>query len=217
MNDPVNLPAGISFKGSSLKLIVPKKISRMEGRRSEVEFGSSTWWTAQITTHALSIDKIGVMDSWLMQADAGAHFLAYEIIRPRPYMENTGEPLSGVKAVGGGPFDGAANLAAITNSKQITVDGMPDGFRLVDGDYLSIKMSELVRSMHKITEDSTANVSGVVALKISPGLNLQHFSVGGVVDFEKPACVMQMIGGYDFPKEQTPFVASFAAEEVFFQ
>ncbi|EJN04228.1 putative carbohydrate binding protein [Phyllobacterium sp. YR531] len=114
-------------------------------------------------------------------------------------------------------FVGSGVLQAITNAFTIVVNGLPDGFKLSVGDYVEIRKSLTVRSLHLITEDAIANSSGVVTLKIKYALDLQTFTLPCTVHFEKASCLMQIDpGSYAGPKSWASREPSFAATEVFF-
>jgi hypothetical protein len=99
-----------------------------------------------------------------MQAGGdGETFLAYDVSRPRPIAHDTGEPLFLPRA-GGGVFNGEATLQEIVDSRTVVVSGLPANFQLSAGDYLEVRQSILVRSLHRIMADVTANGSGVVTL-----------------------------------------------------
>ncbi|PCI03435.1 MAG: hypothetical protein COB78_10785 [Hyphomicrobiales bacterium] len=217
MADPVNLPAGIGYENFDMGIIALKETSRMEGRRVEsVAFGSS-YWTASYGTPFLQEDQLANMDAWLLAAaSAGTTFLAHDLYRPRPRLENNGSPLSGAKALGG-VFDGTADLTIITNSREVIIEGLPDGFQLSIGDYLEFTMSPLIRSLHEIIEPVTANSSGQAIVKFRHGLDTQHFTIAADVQFEKSSCVMQVLGNPRVPKGWGARRASFEASEVFFQ
>ncbi|MBL4767628.1 MAG: hypothetical protein JKY94_07930 [Rhodobacteraceae bacterium] len=216
MADPINLPDGIRFAASEIYPVNLKSVSKMEGRHSEVvEFGQP-YWVAKYTTSPLRRAQVPILDAWLMRATkAETTFLAYDPTRCRPIKYPNG-PLSGTKAIGGA-FDGTANLALINNSREVVIDGLPDGFQLSEGDYVSFRMSNLIRSLHMIDEDAISNSSGVVTLNLISGLDVQHFTVGAVVDFEKPSCVMRVLGNPRVSRTWKGQPASFQAEEVFFQ
>lgn len=209
MADPIFLPSGIGFENLEFSATEPRDIARMEGRRVEsVAFGTP-FWTANFSTVFLEEEDVATMDAWLIQtASAGVSFLAHDIFRPRPIKENTGVPL------GSGA---TANLATITNSRQVAVNALPAGFQLTAGDYMTFRMSNRIRSLHMITASATANGSGSVVLKFKNDLDTQHFTTSAVVDFEKPSCVMQVIGNPRVPKGWGARRVSFQAQEVFFQ
>lgn len=194
MADPIQLPSGILFLTSEMRTTAVKNTARMEGRHLESVQSGFPYWMASFASARLDLSQLGRASTWLMKAkSAGTLFLAHEIVRPRPYMENMGVPLSGTKALGG-VFDGTANLVAITNSREVIIDELPAGFQLVEGDYVEFTMSNSVRSLHVIDEDVTADGSGQAILKFFDGLDEDHFTIAADVQFETPSCVMQVIG-----------------------
>lgn len=216
MADPIDLP-DIGWREVIFDPVRPRNTERMEGRRTEAQSFGTPYWTARYTAGLLGFEDFGKLDAFIMSAgDDGETFLGYDVFRPRPIAMNTGTPLSGIKA-GGGAFNGTAILTAITNSLTVTVGGLPAGFILSPGDYVEFRMSAPVRSLHRITTAATANGAGVVTLSIKYGLDTQHFTTAAIVNFEKPACVMQIDpGSFSGPKSKRYGNQSFSATEVFF-
>ncbi|WP_322886622.1 hypothetical protein U8C36_06740 [Sinorhizobium medicae] len=216
MADPIPLPV-LPWKDCQFESINPTDVSMMEGRRSEEQAAGIPFWKAQYTTNWMTPALYGLFDAFVMKSSSrGAPFLGYDLFRPRPIAHNNGKPLSGTKA-GGGAFNGDAVLQSITNSRAIVVAGLPAGFKLSPGDYVELRMSALVRSLHRIVESATANASGVVSLSIMFGLDIQHFTTAATIHFEKPSCVMTMDpGSVSAPKSWAGREASFSATEMFF-
>lgn len=189
----------------------------MEGRLSEEQAAGTPFWKVQYTTNWMTPAFYGLFDAFVMKSSSrGASFIGYDLFRPRPIAHNNGKPLSGTKA-GGGAFNGDAVLQSITSSAAIVVAGLPAGFKLSPGDYVELRMSQLVRSLHRIVENATANASGVVSLSIMFGLDTQHFTTAASVHFEKPSCVMTIDpGSVAAPKSWAGREASFSATEMFF-
>lgn len=114
-------------------------------------------------------------------------------------------------------FVGNATLQSITNALNIVVSGVPAGFKLSLGDYVEIRKTPTVRSLHLITAAATANSSGVVTLSIKYALDLQTFTLPCTVHFEKPCCTMQIDpGSWQGPKSWAAREPSFSATEVFY-
>jgi hypothetical protein len=215
MTTPISLP-NVPFVSCDFNPVRPRAIERMEGRRTESQSAGTPYWTASYKTTFLSESDMGIMDAFMMQAgDDGETFLGYDVFRPRPILMDTKVPLSGTKAVGGS-FNGTAALQEITDSRTIVVEGLPAGFKLSPGDYVEIRMSALLRSLHRIMASATANSGGVVTLSIKYGLDLQHFTTEAVVNFEKPSCLMQIDpGSFSGTKSWSDRRPSFSATEVF--
>ncbi|OMQ42078.1 hypothetical protein [Ensifer sp. 1H6] len=216
MADPISLPV-LPWKDCSFDPISPSDVSLMEGRRTEQVSSMTAYWRASYSTNWLTPAQYGVFDAFVMLASSrGAPFLGFDLFRPRPIAHNAGKPLSGTKA-GGGAFNGQAVLQSIVNNGTIIVSGLPAGFKLSPGDYVELRQSALVRSLHRIVAPATANSSGVVTLAIMFALDLQHFTTAASVHFEKPCCVMTMdAGSVSAPKSWAGREGSFSATEVFF-
>ncbi|MCO5966083.1 hypothetical protein [Sinorhizobium meliloti] len=216
MADPIPLPM-LPWRDCQFDAINPTDVSMMEGRLSEEQAAGTPFWKAQYTTNWMTPAFYGLFDAFVMKSSSrGASFIGYDLFRPRPIAHNNGKPLSGTKA-GGGAFNGDAVLQSITSSAAIVVAGLPAGFKLSPGDYVELRMSQLVRSLHRIVENATANAKGVVSLSIMFGLDTQHFTTAASVHFEKPSCVMTIDpGSVAAPKSWAGREASFSATEMFF-
>lgn len=216
MADPIALPDIDGWESVDFDPVAPRNAERMEGRRTEMQIFGTPYWQATYRPGRLAFRDFGKMDAFMMLAgDGGDYFLAHDPFRPRPMAHDLGVPLAGTKA-GGGAFNGTAVLTAITNSRAVTVSGLPANLQLRRGDYVEFRMSALKRSLHRIVADAQANGSGLVALSIRFGLDTQHFTTAAVVNFEKPACVMQIDpGSYKGTKSLRDRRPSFSATEVF--
>ncbi|MBZ3690981.1 hypothetical protein [Phyllobacterium calauticae] len=199
------------------KPVRPRDTNRMEGRKTESQTFGTPYWTMSAKFAALSDTDLGLMRAFMMQAgDDGEVFAAYDAMRPRPVLMDMGKPLSGTKA-GGGAFNGDAVLQTIINALLIAVSGLPAGFQLSPGDYVEIRKSPTVRSLHLITAAATANPSGNCTFPIKYALDLQTFTLPCTVHFEKPSCTMQIDpGSWQGPKSWASREPSFSATEVFF-
>lgn len=210
VNPPDVLMEDVSFRPFS-----PVLVDRMEGRRTETLRRPTSWWIGSWKTVQLSAEELGHLDAWSTVASDGALFRAYDIRRPRPLAEDTGQPLSGLRA-GGGAFDGTATVTAIgADRRSVTVGGLPAGFRLSAGDYLELRMSALTVSLHWVVADVQASGAGLAVLPIRYGVDAA-FTLAATANFEKPACLMQIDpGSYESGMAGTVRKASFAAQEVF--
>lgn len=197
----------------------PRATDRMEGRRTEMQEVGTAWWQARYTPRFLEPRDFGRMDAFMMRAgDGGEVFAAYDPFRPRPIRMDSGAPLSGTKAGTSTAFDGSATLNSITNSRVIVVGGLPAGFLFSAGDYLEVRRSTFVRSLHRIMADVAASGAGVATLSIKHGLDTQIFTAANsIIQLEKPSCLMQIDpGSYQGAKSWASRQPSFSATEVFF-
>ncbi|MBD9621893.1 hypothetical protein IB279_02930 [Ensifer sp. ENS06] len=215
MPDLIALPGVIYGPSISFDPIRTRSTSRMLGRRTETMLRGTPYWVATYAASKLTTDEVSLFDAFNMLASDGGVFAGYDPHRPRP-IAYAGAPLAGVKA-GGGAFNGDAVLQAITNPKTIVVNGLPAGFTLSVGDYVEVRKSPLVRSLHRITAPATANGVGVVTLSIRFALDTQTFAAGNTVHFEKSACIMEMDeGSFSLPKSWPVSNVQFTATELFF-
>lgn len=187
----------------------------MLGRRTETLLRGTPYWVATYAAGKLTAAEAALFDAFNMLASDGGVFAGYDPHRPRP-IAYAGAPLAGVKA-GGGGFNGDAVLQSITNPKTIVVNGLPAGFTLSIGDYVEVRKSPLVRSLHRVTAPATANGAGVVTLSIRFALDTQTFAAGNTVHFEKSACIMEVDeGSFSLPKSWPVSNVQFTATELFF-
>lgn len=216
MPDLIALPAVVYGPSISFDPIRTRSTSRMLGRRTETLFRGTPFWVATYAAGKLTTAEVATFDAFNMLASDGGVFAGYDPQRPRPIAYQGDTPLSGVKA-GGGAFVGDALLQSITNSLTIVVNGLPAGFQLSKGDYVEVRKSPLVRSLHRIMAPATASGAGVVSLSIRFALDTQTFAAGNTVHFEKPACIMEMDeGSYSLPKSWPNYNVQFTATELFF-
>jgi hypothetical protein len=91
----------------------------------------------------------------------------------------------------GGAFTGSGVLATVAGDrKTITVSGLPAGFDITVGDYLSVS-----GFLHQVMEGVTASGGGVTpAFEVRPHLNVT-VSPGGAVSFKQPSCNMALTPG----------------------
>lgn len=220
MSIPVyDLPAIRGWKDGAFDPIRPARSNQMRGRRTERLLQGAPYWIASYQTVHVTYEDFGLMDAFRMQMDGGGVFRAYDPMRARPiaHDKHDGKPLSGTKA-SGGAFNGQAALVEIISATKVRVGGLPAGFQMSVGDYLSFIMATLVVSLHRVTVAAAADSSGVVTLDILHPLDTQHFTTASVVHFEKPFCLMQVdpaSWGMGKPVSGERPV-SFSAQEVFF-
>jgi hypothetical protein len=205
----------VIYSQSSMRPVRPGDVNQMEGRRTESHVFGTPYWTLQLTAEKLTTTEAALLDAFEMDAEDGCLLAAHDPHRPRPIAYQGGQPLSGVKA-GGGAFNGDAVLESITDPLTIVVNGLPAGFILSPGDYVEVRKSPYVRSLHRIHIAAVASGAGVVTLSIRFFLDTQAFTLPCMVRFEKPTCLMTIDkGSFSSVKTWPNYNASFAATEVF--
>lgn len=164
-------------------------------------------WEAEYVLPALTREQYGAWHAWIMSLRGGAkRFWAYDPHRPRPINYTT---LTGLTKFGGGSFaTGEAALVSATGTT-FNVNTLPANFVLKAGDYFSIA-GAVQRSLHKVTEDVTANASGVAAITAEPAVFLP-VSGGAIVYFEKPSVAMRISAVDGLQREVNPTGFTFRA------
>lgn len=204
----VNLPA-VPFAQCEFDPIRPSSSERMEGRRVEGQSTGTPYWVAKYRTDFLTREQAGLMAAFRMEcSDNGGLFLAYDIDHQRP-----------LKYLGGFPvgFTGNATVRSFINSLSVEVQDLPAGFQLVKGDYVELRRSTSLRSLHIVTAAATANAAGVVSLSIKYPVDLEYFKTPCTAHFYQAACLMQIDpGSWSAPKSMADRNVSFTATEMFF-
>lgn len=213
----INFLPAVGYRSCKFDPVQPRDTNRMESRRTEGQTFGTPYWVADYQTSALELPAFGLVEAFAMSSgDNGEVFAAYDASRPRPILMDTGVPLTGTKAAGGA-FNGDAVLQAILDAGTITVSGLPASFKLSAGDYVEIRKTTAMRSLHRIRAAATSNGSGNCTFLIKYPLDLQNFTLPCTVHFEKPSCLMQIDPqSYSTQKELVYRSASWSATEVFF-
>jgi hypothetical protein len=143
-------------------------------------------WTLRAMSKMLSPNQLDQWRAELNKLENGLQtFKAYPMSRCYPQAYPRGSWPTG------GAFGGTGILAGInTNRKAISVQGLPAGFVLTVGDYLSID-----GDLHQVMEASTANGSGVTPqFEIRPHL-WPAANVSDPVLVKQPGCNMAVVPG----------------------
>lgn len=208
--------AALPFAEFEMRAINTRVTSPMTDRASETaDFGTPYWRLVSAVTGPLLDAEIDEAETFLQAASrGGACFACHDVYRPRPRAYGSA-PLTGTRA-GGGAFDGTATLLLVDDSRTITVSELPAGFEVNKGALVEIRKTTFTRSLHRVMAPAVASAGGVVTLSIDFALDTGVFTAANsIVNFEKPACIMQLQPGFSMPKRRGARVASFTAQEVF--
>lgn len=204
MSIPIYDLPSLGFEQVSFDLIVQRAVNRMLGRRTETLIQGTPYWQAEYQLVWQSERGFGQADAWIRKVlSRGGVFKAYDVFRPRPI------------EAGAVPLTWTPTLTTITDAHTIVVSDVANDFQFREGDYVCLKMSNLVVSLHSLSADAKANGTGVVTLSIDPALDTQHFTTSAVPIFEKPYCMMQP-SDWTAVKSWSSRNPSFSAQEVFF-
>lgn len=148
-------------------------------------------WSGRINLGNLTRTEIGRPEAVIAALrQAGRPFLMYDRRRPNPLLDPTGAIL------------GAASvtiLALPTDLREIRLQGLPSGYTLSAGDYLSFSYTTLSitrQALHKVVDTTVvANGSGnTPAFEVVPAIRVGA-AVGAAVTLRKPFCRAVMVAG----------------------
>ena len=218
---PISIPeTGIRYIDWDMELVRTRDASQFEGRRTETADFGSPFWRLSVGTDLLHSTYADALDLFLNLASAGGQtFIAYDRYRQRPraYGQNPISTYGLVKAVGGAAFNGDATIQTITNSRQATIAGLPNGFVINAASLIEFRKTSLARSLHYVKQSVTSGAGGTAVVQFEPPLNTTVFTTGNsTAHFERPSCVMMLEGGWKLPKQRQQRRATFSATEAFF-
>lgn len=165
------------------------------GRIGGVTAGSPLW----TATWTLGTVSEGRSDEWRafvsLLRGSQRQFFGRDFARPRPRAYG---PLVGMTRATGGAFDGSVAIWAIEGTgTALTLTGLPAGFLLSWGDYVSFRWTTgglqrraLVRAM----ENRQADAYGSVSVTVEPSVPNVVPSTA-VAWLDQPDCLMRLITG----------------------
>jgi hypothetical protein len=152
---------GIGFSGDPLMLMSRQELSRIaDGRAIGKNFGSAIWH-ANYVTEPLRNARALELEADLDALDGVINpFEAYDLRRPTALHYPDGSAYDGV-------------LSAVVANKAITLIGLRPGQIIAKGDYLSFDFDNGRRALHRVSERTVANGSGVTpSFEVRPRLRL---------------------------------------------
>lgn len=145
-------------------------------------------WTMKATTRPLRATGRARLEAWALSQRGGLkRCYLYNPIRSYPLAYGA----AGMAALG---FNGNCSISG-ASGHTATLSGLPSGFKLTAGDFVSVTMSSGIRSLHQIVEAVTA--SGTTA-----GINVEpafRSGVTGSAELVRARCVMALTS-YDVPE-----------------
>lgn len=202
----IEMPAIKGWEDVSFDPVQPRNMNRMEGRFTEGQTFGIAYWNGVWTAGYLSPRDYGLIDAFIMEAgDQDVVFRGYDVFRPRPIAHDSGRPLT----------TPTATITART-SQSLTLSGLPSQFIFRRGDYIEVRKSDTLISLHRVIRDAQANGAGVVTVQIRYNLDLQNFELPLTANLEKPSCLMQLTPGFTGAKSWNSRSPSISGTEVFF-
>lgn len=156
---------------------------------------AAPYWTANFASSYLEAVECGLMDAFLLRAINEERFLAYDAFRPRPIVYGADFSPLAIPVGGGKLFTGDATMGAGSYGYSIIAEGLPPAFQLSVGDYVEVRQSNEIRSLHRIVESVFAGANGRAVLNVRYGLVHRNLSGPCTLHFEKPSCWMSLTPG----------------------
>jgi hypothetical protein len=181
-----------------------QEISRQAGGRSQAKDLGPPLWRASFTTAPIALASVGPAEAALIDLGGSAgSFLAYDPRRPYP------------QAHADGAFSDTATIKALDggNAFMMSLAGLPVGFQLTPGDYLSFDYgAEPSRALHVVmAAPGPADGSGDTAsFRVAPAIRLGALS-GASVTLKRASCEMILE-----PGQAPPQVVNMVASAVSF-
>lgn len=189
---PLDILATWPGWSTSFSLGWRQETSRTAGGTTYVKDLGNALWRATYTSRIMRPNELDKWRAILDGLENGLQrFKGYSLSRCYPIAYPNGTWPTGSS------FDGvSAAIASVdSDSKTITVDGLPSGFTLSVGDMLQIKHgTDPVRyDLHRVQEAATADATGLTsAFEVRPHL-WPGVAVDDVVSVKSPWCLMAIV------------------------
>lgn len=145
-------------------------------------------WQGRITLGRLQRTEAGRPEVLIdLIRQAGRSFLIYDRYRPNPMSDPTGTILGGAAVT---------ILALGGDARELSLAGLPAGYELRAGDYLSFGYGSGLRALHRVVATSVvASGAGETALfEVTPALR-PGATPGAAVQLAKPYCKAVAVAG----------------------
>jgi hypothetical protein len=96
--------------------------------------------------------------------------------------------------VGGSPFDGTCELAAVSDdTKVVTLSNLPIGFQLSRGDYLAWPYGDDDQALHRCSAAAAASAEGTLSVEVRPYVEPVTLSPAPAVSLHRASCRMVVV------------------------
>jgi hypothetical protein len=177
---PLDLLAGFPGWTTGFSLKWRQEQSTQASGRILVKDMGSPLWTLRAITKVMSPNNLDLWRAKLTSLENGLQtFKGYPLSRSYPILYPHGSWPTGVA------FSGACQLASIAaDRKTITLSGLPAGFKLSVGDYVSIS-----GDLHQVMEPATAASGTTGAFEVRPHI-WPGVTAPKAATVKHPSCLM---------------------------
>lgn len=182
------------------------------GGKDSVSQRGAPKWVLSIETDRMDRAEFQRLSAWWNGQRGGLNrFLISHPERPFPLAYRNG--FDGLQKAAGGAFNGLASLNALA-ANTVTVQGLPAGFELGEGDPFGLVEDEKYR-IFEVGQDVVADASGIAVIVPLPFVPVTVFTVAAQVNFAR-ALVEMKIDPKSFTgqRRRQRMPASFSARQV---
>lgn len=188
----ITFPRQLPFSGSLFASGSELTLARGDARNRdgagmiEVIELADPLWSLKLVTKPLRPSVRAKWKAWALSLQGGIQlFYGYPPIQQYPMAYRPGPGVLSLPRVGGGTFDGTATLTAI-DAATLALSGLPFGFVMSAGDYVSVPLTGGSRMLHVITEGTTGNSFGTANISVTPPVRPETALGANVVQFVRP-------------------------------
>lgn len=192
--------AGLKVANTRFWLDQAVQVARTGGGEIIPSQHGTRLWNAEITIIPARHADASAVDAVLsLLCDPGASFLAYDKVKAYPASDPNCTILGAATPV-------IANFNG--NNRDITIQGLPSGYVLSAGDFVSFTYGSPTRyALHKIVVGATASVGGQAVVEVVPNIR-PGATVGVAVTLNKPWAKMRLKPGSYQPGASVPMITS---------
>lgn len=209
--NPVPFP-DIGIAGVSL--MPDPRVDRTEttGGKVSVSQRGLPKWQLSIETHKMERAEFQKLSAWWNGQYGGMNnFTISHPERPFPLAYRNG--FGGLEKATGGAFDGTAAVNALV-ANSITVQGLPAGFELTQGDPVGLVESGKY-GFYEVGQDVVANGDGIAVIVPQPMIWTTVFTVAAQVNFARALVEMKIDqNSFTGQRRRQRMPASFSARQV---
>lgn len=186
---PYDILAGFPGTITRFELQYMQEMSPLRGGRQVVADLGPALWAMDVKSKALRPSELKAWKARLAALEnGGQQLIGYDMTACYPIAYPRGSWPTG------DAFDGIASLKSVTNNKTATIGGLPEGYKLSTGDYISFDYGT-TRALHQVMEDAVADEYGVSSVfEVRPYIRLGYV-LDVDVDLTKPHAVMLVVPG----------------------
>jgi hypothetical protein len=186
---PLDILAGFPGTTTRFEPQYLQEVSPLRGGRQVVADLGPALWAMDVRSRSLGPNELKAWKARLALLENGRQqLIGYDMTKCFPIAFPRGSWPTG------NAFDGLASLKSVASSKTVTLGGLPDGYKVSTGDYISFGYGGR-RALHQVMEDAIAGADGVsAAFEVRP-----YIRPGYVLDVDvaltKPHAVMLIVPG----------------------